>query len=108
MALSGSRPCAAAIRTAVFDSSTLAASAFWGWQMGSRPIARVLLAAVAPLIVATIWGRFISPQAPHRLQDPVRVAVEIVIFGGAAAALAATGTAATERRSVLRQPSASF
>ena len=43
---------------------------------------------------AAIWGRFVSPKAPNRLKDPVRVAVEIIFFGGAAPTATIFGTAA--------------
>jgi hypothetical protein len=42
-----------------------------------------------------MWGRFISPKAPNRLEDPIRVAVDIIFFGGAAAAMASAGAGTT-------------
>lgn len=48
-----------------------------------------------PVIAAAIWGRFVSPKACQRLDDPLRVTVEIVFFGGAATAMASAGAATT-------------
>ena len=79
----------------VLELGALAGLAYWGWQTGSNPITRVLPAVVAPLAAAGFWGRFIAPKAPQRLRDPVRAAVEIVVFGGATAAIVVAGAAAT-------------
>ena len=48
-----------------------------------------------PLIAAAIWGRFIAPKAPHRLEDPVRAGLEIMVFGAATVALVSAGAATT-------------
>ena len=39
------------------------------------PIAIVLVA-----IVVIIWGLFVAPKATHRLDDPARLAVELVVW----------------------------
>ena len=51
----------------------------------------LLIAVGAIVLVAGVWGMFISPKAARRLDDPARFVVEVVLFGGAAFALAATG-----------------
>lgn len=79
----------------LLELGALAGLAYWGWQTGTNPAVRFLLAVGAPASAAAIWGRFVSPKAPNRLEDPVRVAVEIVFFAAAATALAAAGTATT-------------
>ena len=75
----------------LLELGALAALAYWGWHTGNTTLTQLLLAVVTPLLAAIIWGRFIAPKAPHRLEDPVRVGVEIVFFGGATAALATAG-----------------
>jgi hypothetical protein len=51
------------------------------------PVAIVLIA-----IVVTIWGLFVAPKASHRLDDPARLAVELVVwFVGVLAFLFAVG-----------------
>lgn len=49
------------------------------------------LGLVFPLAAAMVWGQFVSPRAPRRLQDPARLGVEVVYFGAGVAALALTG-----------------
>ena len=75
----------------LLELGALAALAYWGWQAGNTPVAQWLLAVGTPLLAATLWGRFIGPQAPRRLPDPIRASVEVVFFGGATAALATAG-----------------
>ena len=41
--------------------------------------------------MAVVWGLLMSPKAPMRTQDPVRLLAEIAIFGAAVAALAGAG-----------------
>jgi len=50
---------------------------------------RIVLAAAAPLAGIVVWGLFVAPKAKLRVSEPVRWAIEIVVFVGAAAALAA-------------------
>ena len=75
----------------LLELGALAALGYWGWQFGIAGFARVLLAAVTPLLAASLWGRFIAPKASNRLEDPIRAGVEVIFFGAATAALATTG-----------------
>ncbi len=40
------------------------------------------------------WGFFVSPKAPRRLRDPLRLVSELVIFLGATAAFVEVGQTA--------------
>lgn len=51
----------------------------------------VVLAVALPALAAVAWGRFVAPNSSHRLTDPARAGVEVVVFGSAAAGLAAVG-----------------
>jgi hypothetical protein len=64
----------------------LAAVAYWGWSEHGG-VWRWLLVAAAPLAVALLWGNTIAPKAKRRVGDPWRLAVELLVFGGAVAAL---------------------
>lgn len=75
----------------LIELGALAGFAYWGWQTGTSVAIQILLAVVTPLLAALIWGRFIAPKAPHRLEDPLRVGIEIVFFGAATAALVSAG-----------------
>ena len=63
----------------------LAALAGWGFSENA------VLGVAAPVAAAVVWGLWIAPKAKRRLRDPVRLAVELLLFGAAAVALAAAG-----------------
>ena len=74
----------------VLELCLLAAVGYWGIQLDSSWLIRVVAGIGLPLLVAVIWGTFTSPKAPYLLQEPWRFGLEIVLFGlGAAAWLAA-------------------
>ena len=73
------------------ELAALAALAYGGWRTGGPGWLRLLLAVLAPLAAAAIWGRWVAPRAKHLLSDPLRLVPEWVVFGAATAALVATG-----------------
>src|SRR5215208_518552 len=44
-----------------------------------------------PLVAAVVWGTFVSPQAPVELSGALVIVLQALVFGSAAAGLAATG-----------------
>jgi hypothetical protein len=68
------------------ELGALTAAAAFGWHAGGG-VTRWLLAAAAPLAVALAWGIWMAPKSGSRVADPGRLALELLIFGGAAAAL---------------------
>jgi hypothetical protein len=64
----------------------LAAVAYWGWSEHGGALRWVLMAA-APLAIAVVWGQWVAPKAKRRVHDPWQLAVELLVFGSAAAAL---------------------
>jgi hypothetical protein len=74
----------------LLELCALAALAYWGLQTGPLAVS-IVLAIVAPLAGATLWGVFAAPKSSRRLRGARRLVVEIPFFGGAAAGLAATG-----------------
>ena len=74
----------------VLELCALAAVAYWGWSEHGG-IWRWLLVIAAPLAVAVLWGNTIAPKAKRRVDDPWRLAVELLVFGAATAALVAAG-----------------
>lgn len=78
-----------AVRFAL-EMSALAAVAYWGFQTGSG-VMRLALAIGAPGAVAVVWALFVSPKAKVEIPDLVRPAIELAVFGAAAAALVVTG-----------------
>jgi hypothetical protein len=67
------------------EIAALVAFVWWGWP---------LVGWVVALAVAVIWGLVVAPKATHRLPDPSRLLVELVIFASATVAFYETaGTA---------------
>ena len=69
----------------------LAALAWAGAGLVSSRWLSVVLAVALPLAASVIWGMWIAPKASRRLHDPLRLVVELVLFGAASAGLAAIG-----------------
>ena len=72
------------------ELAMLAALAFWGFGVADGLWALVL-GIGAPVLAAAVWGAFVAPRARWPVPAPLRVAIELVLFGVAAAALAAAG-----------------
>ncbi|WP_252504449.1 YrdB family protein [Sporosarcina sp. Marseille-Q4943] len=71
----------------MLEMSGLVAVSYWGFQTGSGFLMKSVLGIGSPLLMATIWGIFISPKAPLRGKGSGRVVLELIIFGVAAFAL---------------------
>ena len=61
----------------------LAALAWGGWHLADSTPLSALLAVALPLAAAAIWGRWVAPKARHRLRDPARLGVEVMLFAAA-------------------------
>jgi hypothetical protein len=79
----------------LLELAMLAAYAFWGFQMGNILILKIVLGIGIPLLVVVIWSRFMAPRSPKRLQGAAYLAVKVVLFGLAIAALIMIGNAAS-------------
>jgi quinol-cytochrome oxidoreductase complex cytochrome b subunit len=80
-----------AVRFAL-EIAALVALGYWGFETGDGVLG-VFLGIGAPLVAAVAWGTFVSPKASVKLPEPLRVAVELLIFAAAAGALAHAGRA---------------
>jgi hypothetical protein len=69
----------------------LAALGYGGWHLVEPVALSVVLALALPLAAATVWGRWIAPRAGHRLADPAKLAVEVILFATTAGLLALAG-----------------
>jgi hypothetical protein len=67
----------------------LAALGYGGFESGDSAATQVLLGVGAPLLAAVGWGMFIAPKATVEVPKAVWVGLQVVLFGVAAAALAA-------------------
>jgi Protein of unknown function (DUF2568) len=76
----------------VFALELVAIVAFgiWGWHAGGSRTVRVLLAAGLPVVAAVLWGLF-AARHPRYDVPALRLLVKVVVLGGAAVALWASG-----------------
>jgi hypothetical protein len=67
----------------LLELAALGAVAWWGFEVN------VLLGLAAPLLVAVVWGTFISSKATVQVPRAVWVGLQVIVFGAAALALTA-------------------
>ena len=67
----------------LLELAALAAVGWWGFEVN------VLLGLGAPLLVAVVWGAFISPKAAVPVPKVVWAGLQVLVFGAAALALTA-------------------
>jgi hypothetical protein len=72
----------------------LAALGYWGFSTNEGLVADLVVGLGAPLAFALAWGAWVAPKAPYRLDDPVRLILEAVVFLAAAVALVDADVAA--------------
>jgi hypothetical protein len=72
------------------ELAMLAALAYWGFIVGDG-IGAWVLGVGAPLVAAVVWGAWVAPKARWPVPIPVRVVIELVLFGVAVGALAVAG-----------------
>lgn len=75
----------------LLELGALVALAYWGWTVSGPFILRGVLAVGAPAVAALVWGLFVAPNARRRLDDPLRLILELVVFAAAALALLTAG-----------------
>jgi hypothetical protein len=75
----------------LLELCALAALAYWGFKTGTGPISKMVLGIGAPLLAAVVWATFVAPGASIQVPGPLRLVLQVVIFGLAIAGLAATG-----------------
>lgn len=75
----------------LLELAALAGLAFWGWTAGHSLAGQVILAIVTPLAATWLWGLYAAPASEHRLDGLARLAVEWLVFGGAAVATVVSG-----------------
>ncbi|MDF2716644.1 MAG: hypothetical protein K0R28_3569 [Paenibacillus sp.] len=75
----------------LLELAALGALGYWGFRTGTVLPMKLLLGTAAPLAAAIVWGAFIAPKASFPVAVPVRVLLELCVFGSATAALYASG-----------------
>jgi Protein of unknown function (DUF2568) len=77
----------------VLEVGALAALAYWGFAEfdGGE---QWVIGLGAPLLAAAVWGTFVAPKASRPTVDPVRLLLELAVFGSGVAALLVAGSTA--------------
>ncbi len=55
----------------LLELCALVALGYWGFKTGGTLMAKIGLVIGAPLVVAVVWGTFVSPRAPVQLPGPL-------------------------------------
>jgi hypothetical protein len=75
----------------LLELAALAALGYWGFRVGSGVPLKILLGVGAPVLAAVLWGLFAAPRARFTVPPGGVLAVKVLVFGAAAAALYAAG-----------------
>lgn len=75
----------------VLELCMLAALVYWGFTTGKGPIEKIGLGIGVPLLVVVVWGLFVAPKATFPAPGSLHLALQAIIFGLAALALARAG-----------------
>lgn len=74
----------------LLELAALALLGYWGAVTGDG-FGAVVLAVVAPALMAVVWGMFAAPRAARRLRAAARIPLELGIFAVAGVAGFAAG-----------------
>jgi hypothetical protein len=74
----------------VVELAALIAIGYWGFHDHSSWLAKLVLGLGAPLLIAVVWSVWMAPQSSRRAGEGTRAVLEVLIFGAATAALAAS------------------
>jgi hypothetical protein len=65
--------------------------AWYCWRLPERIWARIALAVAAPVTIGAVWAIWISANSEAKVDDPLRLVLEIAVFGSGVAALLGPG-----------------
>jgi hypothetical protein len=75
----------------LLELAALVSLGYWGFAE-HEGVVQWLLGLGAPLVAAAVWGRFVAPKASHPTVDPLRLLLELLVFGSGVAALCLAGS----------------
>jgi hypothetical protein len=64
----------------ILEMLALVALFLFGLSLSDDLPVQLVLAICLPLLAMTVWGLFVAPKASRRLDDPARLAVELVVW----------------------------
>ena len=73
------------------ELAAIAALIVWAFSLDASTAVQVLVAIAAAGLFIAVWGRWCAPNSDHRLDDPSRLGVEVVVFAVATVAWVAAG-----------------
>jgi hypothetical protein len=71
----------------LLELSLLAALGYWGFSSQPTTLLKILLGIGLPVVVAILWGIFVSPKAAIQVSAPLHLILEITLLGLGSAAL---------------------
>lgn len=71
----------------LLELTLLVALGYWGFSMQPTLGLKILLGVGLPLMVAVLWGLFVSPKAAILVSAPLHLFLEIALLGLGSAAL---------------------
>ena len=77
----------------LLELGILAIFGYWGINTGDNTLIKFLLGLGSPILFAIVWGTFLAPKSPRRLDEPWLFLLELVILGLTCWALYGTGKA---------------
>lgn len=69
------------------ELALLASLMYWGFHVDKGMLIKMVLGIGTPILAAIIWGTFIAPKASIPVSIPLRIILQIILFGSAVAAL---------------------
>lgn len=84
----------------ILELAMLAGLGYCGWQLGQGGLLGLVLALLLPFLGAVIWGVFATAGEPGRgktvidTPGPIRLVIELALFGGTAAGVWVLGSRA--------------
>ena len=64
---------------------------YWGFKTGTGIFIKILFGIGSPILFAVVWGTFLAPKSPMRLDEPWLFLLELAIFVLTCLALYSTG-----------------
>lgn len=75
----------------LLELAMLAAIGYWGFQSNAGWFMKAVLGIGLPLLIAVVWGAFLSPRAAYPLPGISHLALELILLGSGAVALFFSG-----------------
>ncbi|WP_042351494.1 YrdB family protein [Bacillus massiliigorillae] len=71
----------------ILEICALISLGYWGFHSNQGYMVKILLGIGSPILMAIIWGTFISPKASIPIRGFKRLLLELLIFGCATLSL---------------------